>query len=244
MELYKCKIHVSTPKKYHKHYYWNLWSFTHLLGNDFYTSIVAISPLIKSWDDCFFLVTIKWEISFKKLLNYTLWEGVYIDIDSEKLHIQSVDYNFSLYKPGGQYEAYKNIEISFLSPTIIKKEMHGIDINQILPVPEVFLWSCIRKYTWFYEIDTDIDAIKQEIWWSIIVGSFNMRSERVKIKNNYKAWVVWKIKYTCIKNLKPETRDILYESLRYCHIAGIWSGTKLWLWQVKILFHKNNTWKK
>lgn len=238
MEIYKCKIYINTPNRYTKHYYWNLWSFTHLLGNDFYQNIIAISPLIKSSNNYFFFITVKWKDSFTYITNKILQKDLYIDINNEKILIQSIDYWFTIYKPNNFFETFKSIEIHFLSPTIVKKEILWIDINQLLPTPEVYLRSCIRKYIHAFNKDINLEIIKKELKQKIIVCSFNIHTEKIKIKNNYKAGVVGNIKYSILQKLEDNTLNILYESLQYAWVAGIWTGTKLWLWQVTIIFNK------
>ncbi|MBT3727387.1 hypothetical protein HOG21_07185 [bacterium] len=65
--------------------------------------------------------------------------------------------------------------------------MNGIDINQLLPLPEVFLMSSIRKYNNLFKKDLNLIEIKNKIKNNIIISRFNIYTKLVTIKNNTKA---------------------------------------------------------
>jgi hypothetical protein len=228
-------------EKIQDNYYNILGSILNLFSSweEFKKSILSISNIyskekLELWKVS---ISIQNKENFNKALQIIL-EKKDININWKMYVIKWVDFNFSIFEDNLEFRDYKNIEITFKTPTIIKKEIAWIDINQLLPVPEIFLVSAIRKYNILYTKNLDLDEIKKQIKNNIIVVSFDIMTKLVKIKWNNKAGVIWKIKYEILSWLDLETKIILYNALNLTKLVWIWTGNRLWLGQVWVYFSK------
>jgi len=223
--------------KVDNNYYNVLWIILNLFNENqnVKKSIISISNIYNNLGAWKISISFLWKENFNMAINL-LVDTQNININWKIYDIKWVDFNFSIFDNNIEYKNYKNIEITFRTPTIVKKEINWIDINQLLPNPEVFLISSIRKYIKYYNIDMDLEKIKNEIKNNVIVVSFDLKTKLFKIKWNNKAWLIWKIKYQVFDDLDFKYKKILYLSLKMTDLIWLWTWNKLWLWQVSVYF--------
>lgn len=240
--IYSIKLIIEIDNNYIKNNYYSiLWSVLNIIWDNkqLKDSILSISNIHKSNDDNFSIsISIIWKDSFNNIINI-IQNKKEININWKIFNILWLDFNFSIFDNDTIiYNDYKKIEISFKSPTIIKKEINWIDINQLLPIPEVFLLSSIRKYSKIYWYTIDFDLIKKAIKNNVIVVSFDISTKLVRVKWNNKAWLVWKVKYEIFDSIDRDTKILLYNALNLSKLLWIWTGNRLWLGQVWVYFSK------
>ena len=239
--IYSIKLIIEIDKNYIRDNYYNvLWSVLNIIWEDIELkkSILSISNIYKSLDDLFHInISINWKDNFNKIITI-IQNKKEINLNGKIFNIKWIDFNFNIFDDNIVYNDYKKIELTFKTPTIIKKEINWVDINQLLPVPEIFLISAIRKYNNIYDKNIDIDEMKKTIKNNVIVVSFDISTKLVKIKGNNKAWIVGKVKYEVLKELELEAKIILYNALNLAKLVWIWTGNRLWLGQVWVYFSK------
>ena len=225
-------------EKINGNFYNILWSILNIFdeNKEIKDSIISISNIYNN--DGFWKVSISiiWKENFNNALDILL-KKKNINLNWKIFEIKWVDFNFSIFNDDLIFKDYKNLELTFKTPTIIKKEIAWIDINQLLPVPEVFLVASIRKYNKIYLKNLDLEEIKNQIKNNLIVVSFDINTKLVKIKWNNKAWVVWKIKYEVLNWLNIEIKIILYNALNLAKLVWIWTWNRMWLGQVWVYFN-------
>ncbi|MDP2090949.1 MAG: CRISPR system precrRNA processing endoribonuclease RAMP protein Cas6 [Candidatus Gracilibacteria bacterium] len=240
--IYSIKLIIEIDNNYIKNNYYSiLGSVLNIIGDNkqLKDSILSISNIHKSNDDNFSIsISIIGKDSFNNIINI-IQNKKEININGKIFNILGLDFNFSIFDNDTIiYNDYKKIEISFKSPTIIKKEINGIDINQLLPIPEVFLLSSIRKYSKIYGYTIDFDLIKKAIKNNVIVVSFDISTKLVRVKGNNKAGLVGKVKYEIFDSIDRDTKILLYNALNLSKLLGIGTGNRLGLGQVGVYFSK------
>jgi len=230
-------IKIWNTKKY-ENYYSILWSVLNIFdwNKNIKDAILSISNIYNKWDIWKVFISILWKDIFNEVLEI-LNKKKEINVNWVIFEINWIDFNFNIFDDKLEFKNYKNIELTFKSPTIIKKEINWIDINQLLPVPEIFLTSSIRKYNKLFNKNLDIEQIKEQIKNNVIVVSFDINTKIVNIKGNNKAGVIWKIKYEFLKWCDLEIKIILYNSLNLAKLVWIWTWNRLWLWEVGVYFN-------
>ena len=239
--IYNIKIVVVIDKKnIDNNYYNSLWSILNLLWDD--TSIkewiLSVSNIYKR-DDwlCNVNISINGKDNFNKII-LLIQNKKEINLNWKFYKIKWIDFNFNIFDDNINFIEYKQFEVKFKTPTIVKKEMNGIDINQLLPLPEVFLMSSIRKYNNLFKKDLNLIEIKNKIKNNIIISRFNIYTKLVTIKNNTKAWVVWIVKYELLEEIDNDIKIIIYNALKLAWLIWIWTWVRLGLWQIGVYFNK------
>ncbi len=239
MIIYNLKIIVNIDIKIIGNNFYNiLWSIYNILWEEtkYKESIISISNL------CFYSewlsyvnISIKWKNNFDNITQ-VIQNKKEINLNWKIYNIKWIDFNFNIFDDKVNFIDFKQVEIIFKTPTIIKKEINWIDINQLLPVPEVFLTSSIRKYNKLYNKEINIIEIKNIIKNNVIVVSFDIQTNITMIKKNKKAWVIWKVKYEILDTIDNETKYILYKSLKLASCIWVWTWVKLGLGQLWVYF--------
>ncbi len=240
--IYSIKIIIEIDNNYIKNNYYSiLGSVLNIIwdNKELKDSILSISNINKSNDDNFSIsISIIWKDNFNHIISI-IQNKKEINLNWKIFNILWLDFNFNIFDNDTTiYNDYKKIEISFKSPTIIKKEINWVDINQLLPIPEVFLLSIIRKYSKIYWYNLDIDLIKQIIKNNVIVVSFDICTRLVRVKWNNKAWLVGKVKYEILGSIDKDIKILLYRALHLSKLVWIWTGNRLWLGQIWVYFSK------
>ncbi len=240
--IYNIKIIIEINKKnIWNNFYKILWSIYDILWknnelNYLKDSILSVSNIYRISSELSAInISINWKENFNQIITI-IQNKKEINLNWNIYKINWIDFNFNIFDDNLKYIDFNQVEVSFKTPTIIKKEINWIDINQLMPIPEVFLVSAIRKYNKLYSKNFNIDEIKKEIKNNVIVVKFDILTKTVVIKNNIKAWVVWKIKYEFLKWINSDVKIIVYNALKLASIIWLWTWVKLWLWQVWIYF--------
>lgn len=229
-----------------KFYYSILWAVLSIFEQDknidIYKWILSISWLIKNQDDWFFIyISVLWTKNFNYIVNSIFNIKKEISLNNNLLTISWVDFNFKIFDLDST-EAFldiKSIDLTFQSPTYIKKSLNNTDINFFLPIPEVFILSAVRRYFKLKDEFFDEKEYKDYIKTTFFTSRFDIKTKQITIKNNTKAWVIWTIKYAFVEKARNDvTFKNIIIALNLVNFIWLWTWTKLWLWQVKIFFNK------
>jgi len=223
-----------------KFYYSILWAFLSIFKNqnNIFNNIISLSPLNKNknWD-YFLIVSIFWKKNFNEIINEILEKNKNFTVNKKKFNIKWIEFDFKLFDLDSiEFKDFKKIKLHFLSPTYTKQSKGNKEIQNLLPNPEVFILSGIRKLNKYFKLDLDFENIKSELKSNIYVVEFDIKTKVVKIKSWLKAGVVWYINYRISDNLSLETKKLLYLWLHFSNLTWIWSWNKLWMGQVWVYF--------
>ncbi len=230
--IYLLNVQFSKPENSRKSdfYYAILWAFLNLFEDQekVYESIIKLSFNI---DDNFTLyMSIDWEDAYNFIVSHILSHPEQeLSINGEKCKLKQLNFHFEILDINNiAYRDFDKFVLTFHSPTFIKQT----NITYLLPNPDQFLWSVLRKVVQYYNIDVDEKDFKNRLKYTIYAGEFDLWSRLVNIKWWKKAGVVWYCTYY-IKNKENEIyMKLLYIILQTIKFFGIGGSVKLWCWNV------------
>ena len=236
MQIFQVKLVFKKQEKYiqKKFYYSILWAVLNLLENDqrIYENLIKLSYSFDK-DYLFVFISVFWKENFNLLVSRLLEtkEKVF-KIDSYEFLLENIDFNLKILDfENITLRPVDKFELKFLSPTQVRNQ------NKIftLPVADRFLFSVYNKLKNFWlNLNFDEKDFKKWLGFSVLANKFRLQTELVEVKNSKRAGVVWNVSYVVYDKNEyyQKVLDLILKAISY---VWIWSGTKLWLWNVKVL---------
>lgn len=241
MDIFSFKLNLVSDWIIKSRFYYSvLWWILNLFANDenIYNSILSISPVMEkfNWDGFFVKISVLWRENFDFIINKIFSSEKKISLDWKKFFVKWIDFDFKIFDLKRiKAKNFNSFEIIFLSPTFTKTTLQKKQITNILPSPDVFLFSVYNKFVKIYWDDKEeFNDFKKIIKDNIFISEINIKSKVNQVKKWVKSWIVWRVKYVVLDDFKY--KNFLFCLLKFGEFVWIWSGVKLWFWSVKIKY--------
>jgi len=212
-------------------YYAILWWFLNMFKNynEIYKSIIKLSFSI--YTNFTIHLTIQWEENYNLVVNQLLQkQNEIISINNNKFSLKQIRFDFKLFDEKKiKIFPMKQWTIYFQSPTRIKNK----NINHQLPLPEKFIFSSFQKLQKTFWRKLDDKDFKSRLKYNIYIWEFDLHTQQVTIKKAKHSGVVGYCKYYC-KDIESVFNKYLCMTLQAMRFVWVWSGIKLWLWNVGV----------
>lgn len=214
-------------------YYSILWAILWLLDSesDIYENISKIS--FNLWETLNVSLWIVGDHAYTNVVNILLYNpNKIISIDWVKFELKHLKFDFRTYDLDSiEFVPFDKFEIKYFSPTFTR----STNIVSIIPEIESVVLGLYEKLSKMYDLKIDKLEFKKWIKNNVILWRYNIRSQRVKIKWNYKAWCVWDMLFH-LMDKESEYVKLLYLCLKAAKFLWMWSSTKLGCWNVWVHF--------
>ncbi len=233
--LYLLNLEFEKEEKVIKHdfYYSILGWFLSLFDNhnDIYNAIIKLS--FRIWENFVISMWIQGKDNYNKVVTSILnLDQKWLRIDSYNFRLKQLKFDFQIFDPSQiRYQDFQKFKLYFNSPTYVKAGK----VNYLLPTPERFLFSVYNKLDKIYNFWIDSKLFKDWLKYSIIVGEYDINTQRITIKNSFKSGVRGFATYY-IREDNKEFKNLLYILLQWIRFVWVGTGVKLGCGNVGVSF--------